>query len=186
MTLSHIVLRQSRWLRGPTCPINAFRVASTAILVDTIERPSASIPGAAGDDGQAKATYRFYANDRATAAALHHGVALEAARRCLGQDVLLVVRDTTALNFTGLHSIAELGPIDSGGLARGVHLHTALAVSRSGQVIGILDQQYGVPPQPGRPGPEEKESGKWIDDLGAAGERRTEPPATARCRGGST
>ena len=61
-------------------------------------------------------------------------------------DVLLVVQDTTTLNFTGLCSIAELGPIDSGG--RGVHLHTALAVTASGQVVGILDQQYGADPCP--------------------------------------
>jgi hypothetical protein len=141
-----------------------------AILVDTLESPSASIPEAAGSEGQATATYRFYANDRVTTTALHRGVALATAQRCLDQDVLLVVQDTTTLNFTGLHSIAELGPIDSGGLARGVHLHTALAVTTSGPVIGILDQQYWARPQPGRPGPEEKESGKWIHGLDGARE----------------
>jgi hypothetical protein len=151
-------------------PDRRLRSRLTAILVDTIERPSASIPRAAGDDGQAKAAYRFYANDRVAAEALHQGVALEAARRCLDQEALLVVQDTTTLNFTGLDSIPELGPIDSGGLARGVHLHTALAVSTSGQVIGILDQQYWARPQPGRPGPEEKESGKWINGIDAARE----------------
>jgi hypothetical protein len=142
----------------------------TAILVDTLESPSASIPEAAGDASQATATYRFYANDRVTATALRRGVALATARRCLDQDVLLVVQDTTTLNFTGSHTIAELGPIDSGGLARGVHLHTALAVTPSGQVIGILDQQYWARPQPGRPGPEQKESGKWIHGLDGARE----------------
>ena len=56
---------------------------------------------------------------------------------------MLVVQDTTTLNFTALqHIIPELGPIDSGGLARGVHLHTGLALTTSGQIIGILDQQY--------------------------------------------
>jgi hypothetical protein len=140
------------------------------ILVDTLESPSASIPEAAGSEGQATATYRFYANDRVTTTALHRGVALATAQRCLDQDVLLVVQDTTTLNFTGLHSIAELGPIDSGGLARGVHLHTALAVTTSGQVIGILDQQYWARPQPDRPGPEEKESSKWIYGLDGARE----------------
>ena len=151
----------------------------TAILVDTIESPSASIPEAAGDASQATATYRFYANDRVTTAALHLGIATETAQRCLDQDTLLVVQDTTTLNFTGLHTIPELGPIDSGGLARGVHLHTALAVTTTGQVIGILDQQYWARPQPGQPGPGEKESAKWIYGLdgargalyGAAGER---------------
>ena len=67
-----------------------------------------------------------------TTEALHRGVATATAQRCLDQDTLLVVQDTTTLNFTGLHTIPELGPIDSGGLARGVHLHTALAVTTSG------------------------------------------------------
>jgi hypothetical protein len=167
MTFSHTVWAQQ--VAGVAdLPEQRLQSRLTAILVDTIERPSASIPQAAGDDGQAKATYRFYANDRVTTAALHRGVALEAARRCLDQDVLLVVQDTTTLNFTGLHSIPELGPIDSGGLARGVHLHTAWVVSTSGQVIGILDQQYWARPQAGQPGAAEKESGQWINGIDAA------------------
>src|SRR5271157_5058135 len=140
----------------------------TAILVDTVESPSASIPEVAGDASQATATYCFYANDRVTTEALHLGVATATAQRCLDQDTLLVVQDTTTLNFTGLHTIAELGPIDSGGLARGVHLHTALAVTTSGPVVGILDQQYWARPQRGQPGPEEKESDKWINGIDAS------------------
>ena len=140
----------------------------TAILVDTLENPSASIPEAAGDASQATATYRFSANDRVTTEALHLGVATATAQRCLDQGTLLVVQDTTTLNFTGLHTIPELGPIDSGGLARGVHLHTALAVTSSGQVIGILDQQYWARPQRGQPGPAEKESDKWINGIDAS------------------
>ena len=168
MTFSHIVWAE-QVAAGADLPDRRLESRLTAILVDTSERPSASITQAAGDDGQAKATYRFYANERTATEALHRGVALEAAQRSLDQDVLLIVQDTTTLNFTALqHTIPELGPIDSGGLARGVHLHTALAVSDSGQVIGILDQQYWARPQPGQPGPEEKESGKWIHGIDAA------------------
>ena len=153
MTFSHIVWAE-QVAEGADLPDQRLQSRLTAILVDTIERPSAAIPQAAGDDGQAKATYRFYANDRAATEALHHGVALEAARRSLDQDVLLIVQDTTTLNFTALqHTIPELGPIDSGGLARGVHVHTALAVSTSGQVIGILDQQYWARAPAGPAGP---------------------------------
>ncbi len=49
-----------------------------------------------------------------------------------------------------------------------MHLHTGLALTLSGQIIGILDQQYWARPQPGRPGPEEKESGKWINGIDAS------------------
>jgi len=66
-------------------------------------------------------------------------MAAHTAKRCLDRDTLLIIQDTTSLNFTGLRSIATLGPIDSGGLARGTLLHTALAATTSGQVLGILD-----------------------------------------------
>jgi Transposase DNA-binding/Transposase Tn5 dimerisation domain len=138
------------------------------IVVDTIERPDASIPQASGSAGQAKAAYRFYSNTRLTAEALHQGFTVNTAQRCLDQDVLLVVQDTTTLNLTKLSAIKELGPIDSGGLARGVHLHTTLAVTVSGQVVGVLDQQFWARPQPGQPKPAEKESDKWINGIDAS------------------
>lgn len=140
----------------------------TVIVADTIDRPGASIPRASGCAGQAKATYRFYSNTRVAAARLRQGFAIVTAQRCLDQDDLLVVQDTTTLNFTGLHTIPELGPIDSGGLAVGVHLHTALAVTASGHVVGTLDQQYWARPPQGQPGPQEKESGKWINGIDAS------------------
>ena len=168
MTFTHTVWAE-RVATDADLPDLRLQSRLTAILVDTLEHPSASIPQATGDAGQAKATYRFYANPRVTTGALHQAFAAETARRCLDHDAVLVVQDTTTLNFTGLqHSIPELGPIDSGGLARGVHLHTGLALTLSGQIIGILDQQYWARPQPGRPGPEEKESGKWINGIDAS------------------
>jgi hypothetical protein len=167
MTFSHTVWA-SQVAAAADLPDKRLDTRLTAILVDTLESPSASIPQAAGDWGQTQATYRFYANPRVTTTAVAQGFATETAQRCLDRDELLVVQDTTTLNFTGLHAIKELGPIDSGGLARGVHLHTALALTTSGQVVGILDQQYWTRPLPGQPGPEEKESGKWINGLDAA------------------
>ncbi len=53
----------------------------TAIIVNTIEHPSASIPQATGSAGQAKATYRFYANSRVTADMLRVGFTTDTARR---------------------------------------------------------------------------------------------------------
>jgi hypothetical protein len=167
MTLTHIVWAQ-QVAADAHLPDERLQSRLTAILVGTWEHPSASIPQATGDAGQAKAAYRFYANPRVTPEAIHQGFATEAARRCLGHDVVLVLQDTTTLNFTGLNALPELGPIDSGSRARGVHVHTALAVTPSGQVIGLLDQQYWARPQPGQPSPEEKESGKWINGIEAS------------------
>jgi hypothetical protein len=151
-------------------PDQRLRKRLMTILIENIEHPTASIPQATGGAGQAKATYRFYTNPRAGADDLRLGIGTQTARRCLDEDTVLAVQDTTSLNFTALRSIPELGPIDSGGLARGVHLHTALAVTTSGRVIGPLDQQYWARPEAGRPGPEEKESAKWINGLDGARE----------------
>jgi hypothetical protein len=141
-----------------------------ALIVDALEHPNAAIPQAAGSAGQAKATYRYYANARVTAEALRLGFATDTARRCLDEQVILVVQDTTSLNYTALHAIPELGPIDSGGKASGVHLHSTLAITDAGHIVGILDQQYWARPQKGRPGPDAKESDKWINGIDAARE----------------
>ena len=60
-----------------------------------------------------------------------------------------MVQDTTSLNLTANDSIAELGPIDSGGLARGLLLHTTLAVNPSGDRPGGLGAAVLGPPPAG-------------------------------------
>jgi hypothetical protein len=143
----------------------------SAIIADALDSPAASIPQATGGDaGQAKATYRFYQNPRVTSAHLNQGTALETAERCLEQPTILVVQDTTTLNFTALQRMAELGPIDSGHFARGMHVHSTLAMTVSGRVLGVLDQQYWARPQPAvrqarQTDGEEKESAKWLYGL---------------------
>ncbi len=177
MTLSNIVWAKQVSAASPL-PDQRMKSRLASIIVDAMDSPSASIPQATGGNaGQAKATYRFYANDRISGAGLNRGFGLETAQRCLDQECILVVQDTTTLNFTGLHSIAEFGPIDSGNLARGMHLHSAIGVTPLGKVLGILDQQCWARPQPEpkkskkkkkqdkeRRG-QEKESGKWINGL---------------------
>ena len=88
----------------PACPTNVSTKRLTAVLLNKIEHPSASIPEAAGSSGGAKATYRFYANPRVTADALRPGIAADTARRSLDEDVLLVVQDTTSDNQKRLQS----------------------------------------------------------------------------------
>jgi Transposase DNA-binding/Transposase Tn5 dimerisation domain len=171
ITFSHTVWA-SQVATAAELPDRRLETRLTTILVNTLESPSASIPEAAGDWGQTQATYRFFANPRVTAAALRWGFALDTSRRCLDHNVVLVVQDSTSLNFTGLNTIPELGPIDSGGPARGVHLHTALALTVCGEVLGIVHQQYWArpQPQPDQPEPQEKESAKWIYGLDGARE----------------
>ena len=170
MTLSNIVWAQ-QVSAATSLPDQRMKSRLASIIADAMDSPSSSIPQATqGNAGQAKATYRFYANDRVNGSSLNHGFGLETARRCLDQDSVLVVQDTTTLNLTGLHSIAELGPIDSGNLARGLHLHSAIGLTLQAKVIGILDQQCWVRPQPQpkqskKKQTQDKESSKWINGL---------------------
>lgn len=139
------------------------------ILEDLAGQPTDSIPQASGDWGQTKATYRFLDNDRVTHADLIAGAARDTARLCRDQPAILVVQDTTSLNLTANRALAELGPIaSSAGLARGLFMHTTLAITPRGIVQGVLGQQFWARPLPGRPEPEEKESGKWIEGIDQA------------------
>jgi hypothetical protein len=141
------------------------------ILEDLANQPTDSIPQAAGGWGQTKATYRFLDNDRFTQADLTAGAARDTARLCHDRPAVLAVQDTTSLNLTDNHALTELGPIASStGLARGLFVHSTLAVTIEGIVLGVLGQQFWARPQPGQPKPEEKESGKWIEGIDQARE----------------
>src|SRR5260370_38023721 len=54
--------------------------------------------------------------------------------------LVLVLHDTTELDYSGLHSIADLGPI-GGGLNRGFLCHNSLAFDlQRHEVIGLVNQ----------------------------------------------
>jgi hypothetical protein len=167
-TLDDHTLWAARLSAATLLPDRRLNARLGAILEDFAARPTDSIPQAAGDWGQAKGTYRFLANGRVTWTALGDGFARDTARLCQDREVILAVQDTTSLNLTPNDAIAELGPIDSGGLARGLLVHTTLALTERGSVVGVLGQQCWARPAPGQPGPEEKESGKWIHGIDQA------------------
>src|SRR5688500_469540 len=100
--------------------------------------PQGSIPQATGDWASAKAAYRFLENDRVLDTDLLRGVARHTASLAAPLGEVLVVQDTSSLNFTRLKSVEELGPIDSARLARGLLFHSALALDGEGVVLGLL------------------------------------------------
>ena len=65
----------------------------------------------------------------------------------LAQPTVLVVQDTTSLNLTGCHALPELGPIGSGTLAHGILLHSTLALTEQGGVLGVLGLQTWARPE---------------------------------------
>lgn len=124
--------------------------------------PQGSIPRATGDWASTKAAYRFLENSRVLDVDLLAGVARHTALQALSLPEVLLVEDTSSLNLTRLRSVAELGPIDSAGLARGLFFHSCLALRPDGMVLGLLDLQAWTRPPKGEIKPEEKESLKWV------------------------
>ena len=158
----------ARVAAGTVLPGKRLAARLAYILETFAERPSDAIPQAAGNWGQAKGIYRFLANQRVRPAALHQGLTSDTARQCLEQPTVLVVQDTTSLNLTGCHVLPELGPIGSGNLAQGVLLHSTLALTEQGEVLGVLGLQIWARPAGYAVGPEAKESGKWLQGIDQA------------------
>jgi hypothetical protein len=158
----------ARVAAGTVVPDKRLSARLACILEMLAERPSDAIPQAAGSWGQAKGIYRFLANPRVQPAALQQGLTSDTARQCLDQPTVLVVQDTTSLNLTGCHVLPELGPIGSGHLAQGVLLHSTLALTEQGAVLGVLGLQIWARPADNAPGPGAKESGKWLQGIDQA------------------
>ena len=97
-------------------------------------------------------------------------------RRMQAHDTVLCIQDGTRLNFTRRGQTQGLGAIGSnqtGAVARGLELHTTLAVNPDGVALGVLRAAFDAPAPPnpeaeGEPPPkprEERKSFRWIEGL---------------------
>ncbi len=110
--------------------------------------PGMSIPKAMGDWSQAKAAYRFFANDDVTREKILDPHYRATSKRLTEMESVLVVQDSCFLNYTHHPATEGLGNIGSKGQKnqlRGVIIHSALAVEPgTHRVLGLLDQQVIV------------------------------------------
>ena len=95
-------------------------------------------------------------------------------RRMRAHDTVLCIQDGTRLNFTRRSQTRGLGTIGSnqtGAAARGLDLHTTLAVNPDGVALGVLRAAFDAPEPPtpeekGQPKPrEERKSFRWVEGL---------------------
>lgn len=147
------------------------RVAS-----DFIRNPSASVPAACGDWAGAKACYRLFDHPGISCAAVlaAHRAAMMARLEASGDNrPLLLVQDTTSLNYGNHGSKEGLGPTASQGKDKtpGLFVHGLLALDAGGGVHGLAGAS--VYARKGRGGDEpaglrnrqpveEKESRRWV------------------------
>jgi hypothetical protein len=105
------------------------------------DKPLDSIPQACGSAKSAKATYRFFQNKRVTTDDLLQPLTAVTVEHCRGQAVVLSIQDTTSVNFSAFSGTSGLGPIGSSGHAKGLYLHTTMAVRPDGVPLGLLHQE---------------------------------------------
>lgn len=115
-------------------------------LVETADRifahPAGTLPQKLDKPADLKALYRLMDQDWVTHQAVlepHRQQTLEQMRCCSGP--VLVIHDTTELDYTGLRSMREeLGPLGSG-YGRGLLCHNSLAITADRRVLGLVSQQ---------------------------------------------
>ena len=154
------------------------------------ESPPRAITGATNESRAAvKGHYRLIDQPAESAVTVENILAPHrerTLRRMCGHDTVLCIQDGTRLNFTRRGQTEGLGSIGSnqtGAVARGLALHTTLAVNPDGMALGVLRAAFDAPALPdpeaqGKPKPRgERKSFRWIEglrDCAAAAERLPE------------
>lgn len=159
------------------------RVAS-----DFIRNPTASVPSACGGWAGTKACYRLFDQPEINSGAIlaaHRAAMLERLRAETGDTPLLVIQDTTALNYDNRRSTGGLGPTGGHGADKspGLFVHCQLVVGAHGEVHGLAGaliyarkpRAAGEPASKRNRQPlEEKESHRWVDGWQEAQRLREE------------
>ena len=139
--------------------------------------PMRAITGATnGARAVVKGHYRLIDQPADTEVTVEHILAPHRERtvqRMQSQSTVLCVQDGTSLNFTRRGQTQGLGAIGSnqtGALARGLHLHTTVAVTPEGLPLGVVRAGFDAPAPPdpeakGSKAREEKKSFRWVEGL---------------------
>jgi hypothetical protein len=109
--------------------------------------PSRSFPEAMASEGQLEALYRFLNNDGVGFREILRPHTLMTAERCADHCDVLVLHDTTSMEFTGERD--GLGRLETRART-GFFLHVGLAVTPSRQSLGILAAETWVRRTPPR------------------------------------
>jgi hypothetical protein len=132
------------------------------------------LPHACDDWGDLKGAYRFLSSERVTPEAIQAPHRRRTRSRCRKHSRVLVINDTTELDFTSRKKVSGLGPIGDGH-GRGLLQHTALAVTPGGDVLGVLHQRWStrITPPEGETRRERlqrpKNSDCWPETVAAVG-----------------
>lgn len=189
---AHCGLDGARWAEQEfgTCELGDPRRTRRLVKIvhDRSAQPGASYAQAAGGNRhQLKAYYRFLNSEREemepeTLLGTHRSRTI---RRMKKEDTVLLLQDTTLLNFStraACEGLGQIGTNQTKAISRGLALHSCLAVSGEGLPLGVL-RLDGYAPQsaadkdPDRP-IEEKESYRWLEAYRDASQISGQLPGT--------
>lgn len=137
-------------------------------ITDTLlKHPNQSLPSVFRTPTQLKATYRFMDNERVEHSQLLHSLAQGSLARIQSHPRILVIQDTTELDYTSQKQLKGVGHLHKH--TQGLLAHTALAVSPQGLPLGVLHQRcwarqhaLGIKHQRMQREVTNKESQKWL------------------------
>lgn len=156
------------------------------------QQPTASIPAACGGRSELTAAYRFFDNEKVTFEKVLAPHRDSTRRRMAEQPVVLLVQDTTELDFTRpRQQVAGAGPMDRS-KRRGAFLHPLHAFTPDGTPLGSVGAQVWAREEDELPAStrtgaqkreqlrvtpiEEKESHRWLLGLRHAREEAEQLP----------
>lgn len=110
-------------------------------LLEMLSRkPSKSIPATSNGWAETKAAYRFFDNESVTAEKIlqpHLDATIERIRK---EPIVLLLQDTSELNYTGMPQTQGLGKLNSE-TQLGILLHPTIAVTPERLCLGVVDAQ---------------------------------------------
>lgn len=103
--------------------------------------PSLSIPASCKGWAETKAAYRFFDNELVSEEKIfecHRQSTLERIKYC---PVVLLIQDTSTLNYSGQKARKDVGPIQCDS-SRGIFLHPTIAVTPERQCLGVINYHH--------------------------------------------
>ena len=126
--------------------------------------PGAPLPAVFPGSAEQQAAYRFLHNKQVAADDILQPHREALVERCRPASAVLLVQDTTTLNYTGLaDSTRGLGPLqERTNSARGLFVHAAVAFTEGRRALGVSGLETWARPEVEPAAEREKESRRWF------------------------
>jgi hypothetical protein len=156
------------------------------VLERLSEKPTASIPAACKSWTETIAAYRFFQNDSVTSDRILKPHRDATINRIGEHNVVLMIQDTTELDYTGKNDIRDLGCLTYEN-RKGLLLHATIAITPERVCVGVIDGQFlredsetnqtSIEHHHQRP-IEQKESYRWVEGYRVCADVAEQVPDT--------